>query len=114
MHIRLYLVAALICLFSQAEGSAKLAGNANSAPISGETSVPYGWVDFCQRYRGECDGADLPSLSVTLTWQTMEEIRRINDGSNHKSFRPRTLSTGASSTNGTTPRTGKVIAKITR
>ena len=78
MHIRLYLVAALICVVSHAEGSAKLPRNANSAPISGKTSIPYGWVDFCQRYRGECDGADLPAMSVTLTWQTIKEIRRIN------------------------------------
>jgi predicted transglutaminase-like cysteine proteinase len=49
-----------------------------AAPIGKETSVPYGWVDFCQRYRGECDGPELTSIDVNLTPKAMKEIERVN------------------------------------
>ncbi|MBV8851682.1 MAG: transglutaminase-like cysteine peptidase [Methylobacteriaceae bacterium] len=48
------------------------------APVGGPTSVPYGWVDFCQRYRGECEAPELPATDVNLTPQTMKEIERVN------------------------------------
>ena len=28
---------------------------ASYAAVGQETSVPYGWVDFCRRYEGECN-----------------------------------------------------------
>jgi predicted transglutaminase-like cysteine proteinase len=42
------------------------------------TSVPYGWVDFCQRYKGECDAAVTQPRDVQLTPKAMKEIERIN------------------------------------
>jgi predicted transglutaminase-like cysteine proteinase len=48
------------------------------APVGGPTSVPYGWVDFCQRYRAECDGPELPAADVNLTPKVMKEIERVN------------------------------------
>jgi predicted transglutaminase-like cysteine proteinase len=48
------------------------------APVGGPTSVPYGWVDFCQRYRGECEAPELTATDVTLTPKTMKEIERVN------------------------------------
>jgi predicted transglutaminase-like cysteine proteinase len=48
------------------------------APVGGPTSVPYGWVDFCQRYRGECEGPELTPADVNLTPKTMKEIERVN------------------------------------
>jgi predicted transglutaminase-like cysteine proteinase len=48
------------------------------APIGRETSVPYGWVDFCQRYRGECEGPELTPADVNLTAKAMKEIERVN------------------------------------
>ena len=44
----------------------------------GDTSVPYGWVDFCQRYRGECDSRTEPAQEIQLNARTMREIERIN------------------------------------
>ncbi len=49
------------------------------APVGGPTSVPYGWVDFCQRYRGECDSAESPAADVNLTPKIMKEIERVNE-----------------------------------
>ncbi|GAC1518388.1 MAG: transglutaminase-like cysteine peptidase [Beijerinckiaceae bacterium] len=48
------------------------------APVGSATSVPYGWVDFCQRYRGECDGSELTAMDINLTAKTMKEIERVN------------------------------------
>jgi predicted transglutaminase-like cysteine proteinase len=48
------------------------------AAVGAETSVPYGWVDFCQRYEGECDGERLIPLDVNLSAKAMKEIVKIN------------------------------------
>jgi predicted transglutaminase-like cysteine proteinase len=58
--------------------SAAGATQSSAAPTGKETSVPYGWVDFCQRYRGECDGPDLSPADVNLTPKAMKEIERVN------------------------------------
>jgi predicted transglutaminase-like cysteine proteinase len=48
------------------------------APTGRETSIPYGWVDFCQRYRGECEGPELTPVDLNLTPKAMKEIERVN------------------------------------
>ena len=48
------------------------------APTGKETSIPYGWVDFCQRYRGECEGPELAPTDINLTPKVMKEIERVN------------------------------------
>jgi predicted transglutaminase-like cysteine proteinase len=53
------------------------------ASVGGETSVPYGWVDFCQRYKGECDGAELAPADVNLTDRSLREIEQVNAQVNH-------------------------------
>jgi predicted transglutaminase-like cysteine proteinase len=58
--------------------SAAGATQSTFAPVGGPTSVPYGWVDFCQRYRAECDGPELTPADVNLTPKAMKEIERVN------------------------------------
>jgi predicted transglutaminase-like cysteine proteinase len=53
------------------------------ASVGGETSIPYGWLDFCQRYKGECGGAELPAADVNLTDKAMREIQQVNSQVNH-------------------------------
>ena len=48
------------------------------ARVGGPTSVPFGWVDFCQRYRGECESPELTAADIELTPKTMKEIERVN------------------------------------
>jgi predicted transglutaminase-like cysteine proteinase len=48
------------------------------ASVGGPASVPYGWVDFCRRYAGECDGGPLAPRDVNLTPQAMKEIERVD------------------------------------
>jgi predicted transglutaminase-like cysteine proteinase len=51
---------------------------ATYAAVGAETSVPYGWVDFCQRYEGECDGDHGAALDINLSAKAMGEIVKIN------------------------------------
>lgn len=51
---------------------------AGHVPAGAETSVPFGWVDFCQRYRGECGAKTEPAQDIELNSRTMREIERIN------------------------------------
>ncbi|MCW6508043.1 transglutaminase-like cysteine peptidase [Lichenifustis flavocetrariae] len=48
------------------------------AQETGATSVPYGWVDFCNRYAGECDGPVLAPSPVTLTAATLRDLEQVD------------------------------------
>lgn len=50
--------------------------------VGGKTLVPYGWVDFCNRYRGECDTKAIAAQDVRLTPATQKIIQRINTWAN--------------------------------
>jgi predicted transglutaminase-like cysteine proteinase len=66
---------------SRAAAQARVApgpARASYAPMGGETSVPYGWADFCRRYAGECDGGPLAPADVNLTPRAMKEIERVD------------------------------------
>ncbi|MEW6438791.1 MAG: transglutaminase-like cysteine peptidase [Pseudomonadota bacterium] len=51
---------------------------ASYAAIGDATSVPYGWVDFCRRYAGECDHGQLSPLDINLSAKAFQQIDRIN------------------------------------
>ncbi|MEJ0096005.1 MAG: transglutaminase-like cysteine peptidase [Methylocella sp.] len=51
---------------------------ASYATVGDATTVPYGWVDFCRRYDGECNGAALVPLDIVTTSKTIKEIERVN------------------------------------
>ena len=51
---------------------------ATFAGIGKATSVPFGWIDFCKNYAGECNTEDLPAQDVNLTPKSMKELERIN------------------------------------
>src|SRR5450755_730279 len=78
--IRAGTVAAMICggwLALQQPTSASSA-EATYASVGGETSVPYGWVDFCARYPGECSVEQVPAADINLSAKAMREINRVN------------------------------------
>ena len=58
--------------------SAATSMKASYATIGSSTSVPFGWVDFCARYAGECPNNDLPAVDIDLTVQNLRLIGRIN------------------------------------
>jgi predicted transglutaminase-like cysteine proteinase len=50
---------------------------ASYAPLGDPASVPYGWLEFCRRYAGECDSGPLAPLDIDLTAKAMKEIERV-------------------------------------
>ena len=55
---------------------------ASAATTLGETSIPYGWVDFCGRQPSECGQPALPARDLKLTdaaWRALDRVnRRVN------------------------------------
>jgi len=54
------------------------------SPLGPETSVPYGWVDFCQRYSGECNDAAVAPQTIELTAAALRKIEGVNALVNNK------------------------------
>ncbi|MBY6241009.1 transglutaminase-like cysteine peptidase [Methylosinus sp. Sm6] len=52
------------------------------AALGPETSIPFGWLDFCRRYRGECDGGGAPR-EIDLTAKAYKDIQSVNLLVNH-------------------------------
>jgi predicted transglutaminase-like cysteine proteinase len=52
--------------------------SATYAAVGGRTSVPYGWVDFCNRYGSECDVEALDPVDIDLTPAALKDIERID------------------------------------
>lgn len=59
------------------------------APVGAETSIPYGWVDFCHRHAEECSLGSLKPLNVRLTRSTWALINSVNKSVN-ESIEPMT------------------------
>ena len=53
-------------------------GGPGYIPVGGVTLVPWGWVDFCHRYKGECDGGQAIALDVRNTPEAMKRVKQIN------------------------------------
>jgi predicted transglutaminase-like cysteine proteinase len=56
--------------------------NASYAAVGGETSIPYGWVDFCGRRPEECVLGKLSPVDVRLTAKTWAILNRVNKFAN--------------------------------
>jgi len=69
---------AVALLVSLASGARAEPLKASFASVGEETSVPYGWVDFCSRYAGECKDDDRAPQPIRLTAAAMKTIQRIN------------------------------------
>ena len=69
---------AVLVLSGLASHAAQAAVSTPFEPEGGRTTVPYGWVDFCNRYAGECDGPALTPASVTLTPAAMKDLEKVN------------------------------------
>jgi predicted transglutaminase-like cysteine proteinase len=54
-----------------------------AVPAGGVTTAPIGWVDFCERNRGECDVMSLRPTPITLDDKSWREIVRVNNSVNN-------------------------------
>ena len=75
------LVGAVLAGLIVGEGVASAAPalpHATYASVGGRTSVPYGWVDFCNRYGSECDVEPLDPVDIDLNPAALKDIERID------------------------------------
>jgi predicted transglutaminase-like cysteine proteinase len=77
--IRGAVVAAIlaVCAAAAADAQARLL-QASYAPIGPETSIPYGWVDFCGRRPEACAVPRLAAVDLALTEETWARLDRVN------------------------------------
>jgi predicted transglutaminase-like cysteine proteinase len=68
----------LIAALAYGAGAQASQLQASYAAIGSETSVPYGWVDFCGRRPEECNVPRLPALDARLTIRSLSGLDRIN------------------------------------
>jgi predicted transglutaminase-like cysteine proteinase len=71
-------VVAGLALFAATTASVAAPEASSFAPLGPETSVPFGWVDFCARYRGECPEEATAPRDIALTATAYRRIARIN------------------------------------
>jgi predicted transglutaminase-like cysteine proteinase len=69
--------AALSLSLSAADAGVRLPDSTFS-PLGPETSVPFGWVDFCQRYAAECDDASVAPEAIELTPSAFRKLQSVN------------------------------------
>lgn len=75
--VRVMVLAGVVML--AAAGVAAAAVNpATTAETGDETSIPFGWVDFCARYAGECVEENQEPQDIELTPSALRRITKIN------------------------------------
>ncbi len=67
--------------------AASEAPRATSEPITGRAPTPWGWVDFCDRYKSDCAGGQADAEDIELTPRVFALIQRVNDRVN-KTVKP--------------------------
>ena len=56
---------------------------ASFTPVGSETTIPYGWVDFCNRHGEECSLGKLKPVDVHMTrqvWRTLSDVNAMANG----------------------------------
>jgi predicted transglutaminase-like cysteine proteinase len=56
---------------------------ASFTPVGGETTIPYGWVDFCNRHAEECSLGRIKPVDVHMTrqaWRTLSDVNAMANG----------------------------------
>ncbi|RYC32878.1 transglutaminase [Lichenibacterium minor] len=70
-------VAGLLAV-GEAASAAPTLPRATYAAVGERTSVPFGWVDFCNRYGSECDVQPMDPVDIDLTPAALKDIERID------------------------------------
>jgi predicted transglutaminase-like cysteine proteinase len=72
------LAVAAAALLTQTNSGFAAIDPAGIAPLGLETSIPFGWVDFCQRHPEECQDNDQVAQDINLTSEALRKISQIN------------------------------------
>ena len=65
-------------IVASAPQAAAASARATYAAVGARTSVPYGWVDFCNRYSTECDVQALDAVDIDRTPAALNDMERVN------------------------------------
>lgn len=77
--VRVLALAGFALLLASATGVAAIhPETVNAAATGSQTSVPYGWVEFCERHADECLDEDHAAQDIDLTAAILRRISRIN------------------------------------
>ncbi len=78
--VRISVIVASLCagVVAGAAATASQVPQGTAAVVGDETSIPYGWVDFCHREAQECTVPVLPASVIKLTPSTLRTLDRIN------------------------------------
>ncbi|PPD43168.1 MAG: transglutaminase [Methylocystis sp.] len=77
------LIGALGLSSSPVSAARSPAPHASAAPLGPETSVPFGWVEFCKRYAAECDEPATAVGEIALDAAALGKIKGVNALVNH-------------------------------
>ncbi len=69
---------AALALVSVAATASAASETVAYAVTGAETSIPYGWVAFCERYQDECADEETAAQDIDLTADALRAITRIN------------------------------------
>ncbi|MFM8646597.1 MAG: transglutaminase-like cysteine peptidase, partial [Methylocystis sp.] len=72
------LAVAAAALLTQTNSGFAAIDPAGITPLGLETSIPFGWVDFCQRHPEECHDNDQVAQDINLTSEALRKISQIN------------------------------------
>ena len=72
------LAVAAAALLTQSNNGFAAIDPAGIAPLGLETSIPFGWVDFCQRHPEECQDNDQVAQDINLTSEALRKISQVN------------------------------------
>ena len=72
------LAVAAAALLTQTNSGFAAIDPAGITPLGLETSIPFGWVDFCQRHPEECQDNDQVAQDINLTSEALRKISQIN------------------------------------
>ncbi len=72
------LAVAAAALLTQTNSGFAAIDPAGITPLGLETSIPFGWVDFCQRHPEECQDNDQVAQDINLTSEALQKISQIN------------------------------------
>ena len=72
------LAVAAAALLTQTNSGFAAIDPAGITPLGLETSIPFGWVDFCQRHPEECQDNDQVAQDINLTPEALRKISHIN------------------------------------
>jgi predicted transglutaminase-like cysteine proteinase len=78
LSLRGVAIAAIFAAFGLAGGARASLLQASYATVGKETSIPYGWVDFCSRRPEECAVPRLAAVDLALTDESWALLDRVN------------------------------------